>query len=263
MALPRHIKAFDPISAATSFQFAGEISLLREPEIEHLETFVAEGATVLDIGVHLGQYAENLAGLVGPTGHVVGIEPVPEFVTYLRTAITALNLPVEIIEGAASDHAGSTTMHIPVVDGNQVPAHASIHPHSGQSYRSFETTLVRLDDLDLSERPISFVKIDVEGHELQVLKGAADLIRKHRPVLLVEIEHRHSAAPIEETFKFLEELGYSGSFIDDEGDFRPVSEFDPEQHQLPEDPDRRYINNFFFMPDGTDMAIDTAERLDA
>jgi hypothetical protein len=81
---------------------------------------------------------------------------------------------------------------------------------------SQQVRLCRLDDLcrDMRGR-ISFVKIDVEGHELEVLRGGIETLRRHRPNLLIEIEQRHSPVPIFHTLDFLASLGYAGEFLDD------------------------------------------------
>lgn len=60
----------------------------------------------------------------------------------------------------------------------------------------------RLDDIIKDD--VGFIKIDVEGHELAVLKGATSLINRCRPVLLVECEERHSPGGTERLFKFLQ-----------------------------------------------------------
>jgi hypothetical protein len=123
--------------------------------------------------------------------------------------------------------------------------------------RGFDHSIVvrvpvrRLDDLaaDIAGR-ISFVKIDVEGGELGVLRGATATIARHRPALLIEIEARHSLVPVTETFAFITDFGYQGSFID-AGRRRPLAEFDPAIHQRAADVDAsdRYVNNFLFLPD--------------
>jgi hypothetical protein len=118
--------------------------------------------------------------------------------------------------------------------------------------RSFHVQLRRLDDLcHAVARRVSFIKIDVEGHELQVLGGAAETLRRHRPNLLIEIEQRHSPVPIAQTFDHVLSAGYRGEFLGADGEVIPLSEFDPLKHQVPQ-PQRPagqlYVSNFIFRP---------------
>jgi hypothetical protein len=103
-------------------------------------------------------------------------------------------------------------------------------------------------------RELSFIKCDVEGNELAVMRGADRLLREYSPTLLVEIEQRHHRNDIREVFAFMTELGYTGHFIQ-ERVVRPLSEFDLEQHQLrylgdafvPYNMPRGYVTDFVFV----------------
>ena len=247
MILPAHIRADDPASLIANFLFAGQVSRQHEPEVAHLSSFVTQGDSVLDVGVHLGQYACHLARLVGRTGHLTCVEPIPELARYIRAATRALNLPVEVVEAAASDRDGTAPLHIPLDGGHALPPQASLHAHGATVYQTIDVRLIRLDDLDLP-RPVDVIKIDVEGHELSVLRGAIGILERDRPALLVEIERRHSPHPIQDTFAFLDELGYDGAFVDDQGDIQPLARFNADLHQIPDRPDTRYVNNFFLVP---------------
>ena len=116
--------------------------------------------------------------------------------------------------------------------------------------------LRRLDDIVAGVKSrVSFIKVDVEGHELEVFKGGVEALRQHRPNLLVEIEQRHSPVPIEETFGFIQEQGYTGYFLDDRGTRTPIGAFDPRRNyelatrcsQFGSTHDG-YIFNFIFIP---------------
>ena len=111
----------------------------------------------------------------------------------------------------------------------------------------------RLDDL-VRGRRVGFIKIDVEGYEVAVLRGGMGIISESRPTLLIEIEERHRKGALEEVCGLLKPLGYRGFYLHS-GRFEPVESFDPEQLQnaaaLDADgayrlPGRTYINNFIF-----------------
>jgi FkbM family methyltransferase len=212
----------------------GRFAYDQEPEIRQLAALVGEGETVLDVGANGGQYTYTLARLVGRAGRVICVEPLPELAEYLRQAAGELDLPIEVVACAASDRDGSAELHIPLEDGRRLLAQGSLIAHGADQFVTIDVPLRRLDDIAAgAPSRISFVKIDVEGHELGVLRGATATLARHRPVLLVEIERRHSPAPIDETFRFLADLGYAGSFLDDRGGSQPLSAFAPDVHHTP------------------------------
>ena len=105
--------------------------------------------------------------------------------------------------------------------------------------------------------PVSLIKIDVEGHELDVLKGATTVLEKDRPGLLVECEERHRPGGTTEMFRFLESRGYIGFFILD-AHIYPIRDFtlalqDPAElaKGLPRR-EMRYVNNFIFLHESRD-----------
>jgi FkbM family methyltransferase len=79
---------------------------------------------------------------------------------------------------------------------------------------NFKVKKIKLDDL-LEDKNISFIKIDVEGHEREVITGSKKIIKKNKPVLLVEIEERHNNFPILDTIEFVKNFGYNSYFVAD------------------------------------------------
>ncbi len=103
---------------------------------------------------------------------------------------------------------------------------------------------------DYAFENVCLVKIDVEGHELEVLKGGVQTLQRERPVILVEIEQRHHNLPISEVFAYLMAQDFAGFFLGS-GKLVPLSEFSFETHQKPYLKDvnnRAYVNNFLFLP---------------
>jgi len=121
---------------------------------------------------------------------------------------------------------------VPLVAGRPVTALASLGaPAPGVEHEVVAVPVVTLDAALAGRRAPSLVKCDVEGLELEVLRGAERTLRAARPTLLVEIEQRHQAAPIDATFAYLRELGYEGWFFGPRG-LAPLAEFDVERDQL-------------------------------
>jgi FkbM family methyltransferase len=219
------------------------------PELGILCELVEHGSTVVDVGAHVGAYTYALCRCVGAEGQVIAVEPIPELANLLRRATTRLRLPVTVAECALSSQEGEAELLIPLDNGVRRPGMATLEKHSAAGFRE-RVRLRRLDELCRNVRGrVSFMKIDVEGHELAVLRGSIGTLQQDRPNLFVEIEQRHSPVPITETFGFLTALGYSGEFLDRDGMLRPLSSFDVEEHQtrhLQDIGTPAYINNFVF-----------------
>jgi FkbM family methyltransferase len=110
-----------------------------------------------------------------------------------------------------------------------------------------EVEIARLDDFGLEE--VAFVKVDVEGHEPAVIRGATGIISQNRPALLIECERRHNETAFEELVATLAPFGYA-SWRWADSRLVPVSNSDLENLQsgIPEtNPD--YVNNFLFLTD--------------
>jgi hypothetical protein len=130
----------------------------------------------------------------------------------------------------------------------QTRADSKSAPETPPTIQVDTTTLDEFFTTD--RRPPHFVKIDVEGHELSVLKGGVRTLELHHPTILVECEARHrSDGDIRPVFNLLESFGYSGSFFC-HCRRHPLAEFDPAFHQrLDPNSDQLppgYVNNFAF-----------------
>jgi FkbM family methyltransferase len=220
----------------------------REPELEILDRFVASGSTVVDIGAHKGVYTYWLRRSVGPFGTVLAYEPQPALYRYLCAGLSPRwYRNVVLSDLALSDRAGTASLHVPVVSGAEQIAWASLGQSVDDNGIDFTVRTTRLDD-ELGERAVSFIKCDVEGHELSVLSGAPRLLARQRPVWLVEVEHRHAGAAVQEVLTTFSDAGYEPWFLASSGELLLV----PEDRRSPErlngvEPGR-YVNNFFFVP---------------
>ena len=240
------------LPAHRRFVRAGEAFWARgEREVRKLPDLVEPGSVAVDVGAHIGDYTYSLCRAVGPHGKVIAVEPLPDLARMLSRAVRRLSLPVEVINCALSSEAGEAELRVPMEHGHRMAGYATLERRPVANARTFRVQVRRLDDLcrDVSGRRISFIKIDVEGHELQVLGGAGETLRRHRPNLLIEIEQRHSSVPIQQTFQHVLSAGYRGEFLGAAGESVPLSEFDPQKHQqLEQQPGRLYVSNFIFRP---------------
>ena len=71
-----------------------------------------------------------------------------------------------------------------------------------------------LDNFNFSNK-ISFIKIDVEGHETEVIKGSEATIKKNKPILLVEIEEKYTLKKVIDTLNYINSLGYNSFYFKD------------------------------------------------
>ncbi|HRI61016.1 MAG TPA: FkbM family methyltransferase [Saprospiraceae bacterium] len=212
-----------------------------------LETLLP-GQTALDIGAHKGGYAYWMLRQVGPQGKIFAFEPQQSLfgnLVKLKKNLHWDNCTVEHL--ALSDHAGSVELRIPVGKDKKSSPGASIVKtvFEEADIRTETVNMMTLDAYCKQHHIVpNLLKIDVEGNELAVLQGGEQVLRQHRPAILLECEARHvGAGQAEATFRFLENLGYQGFFI--EGSlFRPLAEFDFSVHQA--EGKKPYCNNFIF-----------------
>ena len=173
-----------------------------EPEYLELDDMVSPGDWVIDVGANVGHYTLRLSQLVQSSGRVFAFEPIP--LTFELLAANSALSPyrnVTLFNLAASDTVGVATMEVPEWErgGRLNYYEARISADSG-SKNCWSIFTLRVDVLDLQHR-VSFVKIDAEGHELEVVQGMTRLIECHRPVLVVEGNRAGS---------LLESFGYVG-----------------------------------------------------
>jgi FkbM family methyltransferase len=225
-----------------------------EQELQYLDRIVPEGAVTIDVGANCGLYTRKLARL---SRQVYAFEPSHEMADLLRRT-SASNVSVHEI--ALSDQTGSADLFIPQGDHELIHGLASLEPTASASNREVVSVNVPTARLDaIVHQDVAFVKIDVEGHELNVLYGAVELLEHSQPVFLVEAEDRHREQATRSIFEFFASRSYRGFFLK-EGSAVPIEQFNPRDLQdasaLLPDGGRKdgqsYVNNFFFFPQHLD-----------
>lgn len=221
-----------------------------------IQDMIAPAEVGVDVGANRGVYTYLMSVRVGCQGHVHAVEPFPGNGARLR-AIARRRGNITVHTVAASDHSGTGVLRIPVHDGHPIDALASLRPDEAARQESCVVPLCTLDELLETERRISFLKCDVEGHEQQVLEGAGRLLGRDHPVVFAEVEERHRADSIENTFAFFGAAGYRGWFVAG-SELRPLHEFDAARDQLrfldgrfvPYAMPDGYVHDFLFCPPG-------------
>ncbi len=163
-----------------------------EPDFNGVTKFVKKGDTVVDIGANVGSYTKLLSDLVEEMGTVYSIEPIPETFSILSFCVKKLNLNnVKLFNFALSDRESTAIMTVPKYDfGGYNFYQSRLQDDDGKtaSCKKFSVKIRSLDSiLEILAENISFIKCDVEGHELSVIKGARKIIERSKPVWLIEI----------------------------------------------------------------------------
>jgi FkbM family methyltransferase len=155
-----------------------------EPEYAMLPALLAPGSWVIDVGANVGLYTLRMSQLVGDTGRVVAFEPIGStFEILAANCQVARCRNVSLINAAASDRAAIVSMAVPQLEnGSPNFYQAQITPGGSGEQRALA---ISIDSLELPGR-VALAKIDAEGHDAAVLHGMARLLKRDRPVLIVE-----------------------------------------------------------------------------
>ena len=170
----------------------GEFS---QDEIRALETLIAPGATVVDVGANVGTHTLAFSGFVGPSGRVISLEP-QRTIYNLLCGNLAMNRAANVQALHAAVGAAPGVVRTPPIAydrpgqfnfGAVALGSAAAYPPGGET-----VSLVTLDSLGLER--CDLVKIDVEGMELAVLSGGEETLRRTGALLYLE-NNREANSP--------------------------------------------------------------------
>jgi FkbM family methyltransferase len=180
--------------------FIGRLMNRLEAELVHLDRITRGGAVAVDIGANQGLYSYALSKRFQK---VLAFEPNVGLADDLERH-RPRNVAVHNV--ALSSAAGELELFIPLVNGVEQHGWASFNRENLPGARDFRILRVQVRPLDdFSLVGVGFVKIDVEGHELAVLQGAMDTLRRNRPTVLIEVKSVNREA----VFDLFAELGYT------------------------------------------------------
>lgn len=151
--------------------------------IDGLKEFVPPGALVIDVGANVGFFAVRFARWVGGSGKVIAIEPEEENFGHLLSALGRAGVldRVQAIKAVAAAEPGTRLLEIN-------PLHPADHKLSVDDSGT-PVAAVTIDELARAEPApkATLIKIDVQGAEMLVLRGAAEVLRTARPALFIEL----------------------------------------------------------------------------
>ena len=185
-----------------------------EDEIRFVRSLLKPGDTAIDVGGHIGFFTMHMAAAVGPTGRVYAFEPFDANAEMLERSIAENRFGDRVVfqRAAVGAATGTATLTFPVETLNSGGAYLlreGAAPLTGNQTQ--DVPVVALDALHI-RRPVRFIKMDVEGAEPQVVRGAVRLLEEDRPIILSEVHptqlERASGVTADQFLDELRALGY-------------------------------------------------------
>jgi FkbM family methyltransferase len=216
-----------------------------EVELGLLSALIDAKRAAIDVGANAGLYSLHLSRLVP---QVYAFEPHPRMARILRA-----NMPanVKVTRAAVSNVDGQARLRFPINGGFEDDVLGTIDSSNtavvSADYRTVDVVTVRLDSWAMA--PVGFIKIDVEGHEFSVLRGAEATLNRDKPTLLIEAEERHRPKAVESISAFLADHEYEGMFVL-KGKLHALDRLDNDNNSscrnTAEITAPSYVNNFIF-----------------
>ena len=219
------------------------IKNLDESEIELVKNFIKPQTDSIDVGVYRGVYSYEMSKY---SEFVHSFEPNPVIFNDLKKNLTKICKNIKLYNYALSNQNAVMDLKVPVRNSQFIKKNyeeyyemgkATIHKENNfQNFEKFEINTKKLDEINF-ENQISFIKIDVEGHEKEVIEGGLRLIKEFRPKLLVEIEKKYTKKNVFNTINYINSLGYN-SFIYINNSLKKIEEIK----------ELDIYNNYIFLP---------------
>ena len=195
----------------------GSLGFYERKCVHFLQQIIRPGDTVLDIGANLGVYTTILSRIVGKDGTVWAFEPQSD-VYHELTRATRNNPQVRVFQLALSDRSRMVQITVPKICGLlPEPALASVES-SVEVMMPSEANCVPLDSMTMELERLSFIKVDIEGHEIAFLEGARQTIARFRPWIQLEWLDRNRPANFLSTW--LDQHNYEAGYVDSQSHFK-------------------------------------------
>lgn len=220
-----------------------------EPEFLWIKNILAKDAVFIDVGANVGAYLFTLEDHLKPE-NIYAFEPNPQLFKRLVRLFPRVNLS----SVALSDISTIAEFKIPVINGEKVHTRGTLQTSIKE--KNEEKTILQkvevkpLDELDLKFQKLDFIKIDVEGNEMQTLRGAKKTIEKFKPILMVEMEQRHHKENLWTLISEIADWGYSVNYLDRQSLKLKTLKEEFLNQQNPDNVKnyKDYINNIIFLP---------------
>ncbi|UQB69991.1 FkbM family methyltransferase [Epilithonimonas zeae] len=220
-----------------------------EPEFLWIKDVLRKDSVFMDVGANVGAYLFTLENHLRPE-NIFAFEPNQKLFKRLGRLFPKVNL----FSVALSDISTIAEFKIPVINGEKIHTRGTLQTSIKE--KNEEKTILQkvevkpLDELNLNLKKLDFIKIDVEGNEMQTLRGATKTIEKYKPILMVEMEQRHHQENLWTLISEIADWGYSVNYLDREK-LQPkilTKEFLNQQNPDNVKNYKDYINNIIFLP---------------
>lgn len=189
-------------------------NIVEDHLVSFLKKVIFPGATFIDIGANVGWISLEAASLAGKKGKVYSLEPIKHLCSLFEKLIMLNNLKnIFVINAAAGAEEGFTEINVSEV-GSAFQERSSLIQVDREVDKQ-EIMVLPVDQF-FNSKNIDFIKIDVEGFELEVLKGAIKTIEKHRPTVLIEVHGLYfndSSGHVKSVYEFFESREYVSANI--------------------------------------------------
>ena len=152
--------------------------------IEVMRLSLTINSNVIDVGCHAGVMLDEILKF-SPNGFHFGFEPLPNLYDVLKKKFRGMS-KVEIRNSALSEASGVVTFQHVTTNPGYSGLKQRRYDRPNEIIKEIQVKTERMDDAIPEEMPITLIKIDVEGAELQVLKGGIRTIKKSQPVIIFE-----------------------------------------------------------------------------
>ena len=229
-----------------------------ECELLLIKYFLKDKPVFFDIGANTGVYIYYAEKCI-PGKNIYAFEPIPRLLKRLKKIFRQSN----IFDFALSNNNENKKLKIPIINNSIFFSRATLNidykEEEESSCNIINVKTITLDDFVKKHniRTIGLIKIDVEGHEENVINGGIKTITKFKPFLFIEIEQRHHTKNINKIIKSIKKMGYICTFFDIENGMLKELAINPGDLQNLKDfkINRNYVNNFIFLPIGSDSNL--------
>tara|TARA_B110001450_G_C17620857_1_gene481160 strand:- start:515 stop:1270 length:756 start_codon:yes stop_codon:yes gene_type:complete len=189
-----------------------------ENELKLVKKFIKPDTDTIDVGVYRGVYSYEMSKY---SNYVHAFEPNPIIFKDINKNLKKIINNINLYNFALSNVNKIIDLKIPIRNKKYDKSNyeeyfqmgkATIHNENEiDEFEIFKVKTKKLDDLNFNKQ-ISFIKIDVEGHETEVIKGSENTIKINKPILLVEIEEQYTHKKVLTTINYIKSLGYNCFF---------------------------------------------------
>lgn len=150
-----------------------------------------EGATIVEVGANVGTETIGYSDIVGSAGCVIAIEPVPANVVALEHNLRLRRFDnIEFVRVAVGARGGRTRFEAPVSQHHSGLGHV-LGPSEVAGDYSLEVEVASLDSICGDMAEVDLIVIDAEGYEVEIIRGAENILVRHAPSLIVEAAPKH------------------------------------------------------------------------